>query len=307
MNNEQFITTFRIMATTRRFVNISRDRFWNYWSIHAVVAQEAICLFRYLREDIQTILSKDPAARSAWEVLTYAGFWALFYHRIAHRLYQCKWRLAARVISQWSRFLTNIEIHPGATIGRRFFIDHGAAVVIGETAIIGDDVLMYHQVTLGGTSLAAVKRHPTIGSNVLLGMGAKVLGNITVGDGARIGANAVVTRDVPPNTSVVGVPGRILVQDGLHISERSTSQVMDQALGSADPMGEIVRRALHEIEAVKCRLEAVEEEQHPERMLRALDGTWKQTPQKTLTAQFAEICQDAFEVGAEENVAGGGI
>jgi len=164
-------------------------------------------LFQHLREDIKTILEKDPAARSLAEG-------ALFYHRIAHSLHTRGFRFPARAISQWSRFLTNIEIHPGATIGRRFFIDHGAGVVIGETAIVGDDVLMYHQVTLGGTSLEKTKRHPTVCNNVLLGMGAKVLGNITVGDGARIGANAVVTRDVPPNTSVVGVPGRILVQDG---------------------------------------------------------------------------------------------
>lgn len=264
-------------------------------------------MFRHLREDIQTILLKDPAAHSLWEVLTYAGFWALFHHRIAHRLYQRRLRLPARVISQWSRFLTNIEIHPGATIGRRFFIDHGAGVVIGETAVVGDDVLMYHQVTLGGTSLDPVKRHPTVGNNVLLGMGAKVLGNITVGDGARIGANAVVTRDVPPNTSVVGVPGRILVQDGLHISERSTSQVMDQALGNADPMGEIIRRALYEIEDIKCRMEAVEEEQHPERILRALDTVWDKLPEKSLTAQFEEMCADHWIPCPDENLAGEGI
>ena len=164
-------------------------------------------MLRHLREDVRTILQKDPAARSVFEVLTYAGFWALFHHRIAHGLHRRGLRLLARAISQWSRFLTNIEIHPGATIGRRFFIDHGAGVVIGETAIVGDDVLMYHQVTLGGTALEPVKRHPTVGNNVLLGMGAKVLGNITIGDGARIGANAVVTRDVPPNTSVVGGAG----------------------------------------------------------------------------------------------------
>ena len=199
------------------------------------------------------------------------------------RLHRRGLRFLARAVSQWSRFLTNIEIHPGATIGRRFFIDHGAGVVIGETAIVGDDVLMYHQVTLGGTSLEPVKRHPTVGNNVLLGMGAKVLGNITVGDGARIGANAVVTRDVPPNTSVVGVPGRILVQDGQHISEKSTAVVMDQALGNADPMGEIIRRALHEIEDLKCRVEAVEEEQHPERLLRALDTVWDKIPEKPLS------------------------
>lgn len=263
-------------------------------------------MFRLLGEDIQTILDKDPAASSIAEVLTYAGFWALFYHRIAHGMHRSNLRFLARVVSQWSRFLTNIEIHPGATIGRRFFIDHGAGVVIGETAIIGDDVLMYHQVTLGGTSLEKTKRHPTIGSNVLLGMGAKVLGNITIGDGARIGANAVVTRDVPPNTSVVGVPGRILVQDGTHISERSTSHVMDQALGNADPMGEIIRRALREIETLKCRLETVEEEQHPDRILRALDAVWDKIPEKPLTVQFDEMCADIIPC-ADENIAGEGI
>ena len=264
-------------------------------------------MFRYLREDIRTIMAKDPAARSVCEVLTYAGFWALFHHRIAHTLHLRRLRLLARVVSQWSRFLTNIEIHPGATIGRRFFIDHGAGVVIGETAIVGDDVLMYHQVTLGGTSLEAVKRHPTIGNGVLLGMGAKVLGNITVGDGARIGANAVVTRDVPPDTSVIGVPGRILVQDGQHISERSTAHVMDQALGNADPMGEIIRRALFEIEDLKCRLESVEEDQHPDRILRALDTVWDKLPAKSLTAQFDEMCADHWLPCPEENLAGEGI
>ena len=264
-------------------------------------------MFGQLREDIQTIFQKDPAARSLAEALTYAGFWALFHHRIAHRLYQRRWFFPARLLSQWSRFLTNIEIHPGATIGRRFFIDHGAGVVIGETAIIGDDVLMYHQVTLGGTSLEKTKRHPTIGNNVLLGMGAKILGNITVGDSARIGANAVVTRDVPPNTSVVGVPGRILVQDGTHISERSTAQVMDQALGNADPMGEIIRRALHQIEDVRCRLETLEEEQHPDRILHALDNLWDRIPPKPLSLQFEEICTEHYAPHAEENLSGGGI
>ena len=264
-------------------------------------------MFQHLREDIRTIFTKDPAARSVAEVLTYAGFWALFYHRIAHSLYKRGRFLPARVISQWSRFLTNIEIHPGATIGRRFFIDHGAGVVIGETAVVGDDVLMYHQVTLGGTSLEKTKRHPTVGNNVLLGMGAKVLGNITVHDGARIGANAVVTRDVPPNTSVVGVPGRILVQDGQHISERSTQQVMDQALGNADPMGEIIRRALREIEDIKCRVEVVEEEQHPDRILKALDTVWDKIPEKPLLVQFDEMCAESWQPCPDENISGGGI
>lgn len=252
-------------------------------------------------EDIKTIRERDPAAGTFAEVLTYAGFWALFHHRIAHKLYKMNLRFAARVISQWSRFLTNIEIHPGATIGRRFFIDHGAGVVIGETAIVGDDVTMYHQVTLGGTSLEKTKRHPTIGNNVLLGMGAKILGNITIGEGARIGANAVVTRDVPPNTSVVGVPGRILVQDGTHISERSTAQVMDQALGTADPMGEIIRRALHEIEDMKCRLETVEEEQHPDRLHLRMGAALP-----TLSMQF-EASSLYHETREDENIAGSGI
>ncbi len=252
-------------------------------------------MFGLLREDVRTILRKDPAARSALEVLTYAGFWAIFHHRIAHAWYRRGWILAARVVSQWSRFLTNIEIHPGATIGRRFFIDHGAGVVIGETAVVGDDVLMYHQVTLGGTSLEPVKRHPTVGNNVLLGMGAKVLGNITVGDGARIGANSVVTRDVPPNTSVVGVPGRILIQDGQHISEKPTATVMDQALGNADPMGEIIRRALREIESLKCRVESVEDEQHPDNLMRRLEVVHDAVHEKSLTAQFDETWEPSRE------------
>jgi len=209
-------------------------------------------------------------------------------------------KLVARIISQWSRFLTNIEIHPGATIGRRFFIDHGAGVVIGETAIIGDDVLMYHAVTLGGTSLEKTKRHPTIGNNVLIGMGAKILGNITVGDGARIGANAVVTRDVPPNATIVGVPGRILVQDGTHISEKTTAQVMDQAIGTADPMGELMRRAIAEIEAIKCRVEAVEEDIHPDRILNALSTA----REKSLTTLYDEMCDG---VARFENIDGAGI
>lgn len=260
-------------------------------------------LFRLLREDIQTIFQKDPAARSVAEVLTYAGFWAVAYHRLAHALYRRGLRLPARILSQWSRWVTLIEIHPGATIGRRFFIDHGAGVVIGETAIVGNDVLMYHGVTLGGTSLERAKRHPTIGNNVLLGMGAKILGNITVGDGARIGANAVVTRDVPPDTSVVGVPGRILVQNGQHISERSTAQVMDQALGNADPMGEIIRRTLREIENLKCRLETVEEEQHPERLLQSLT----QAQDRSLSALFEEMCAQPDAACRDENIGGQGI
>jgi serine O-acetyltransferase len=215
-------------------------------------------MFNTLREDIRTVIQKDPAARNALEVLTYAGLWAVIHHRMAHKLWRANFKTLARWVSQWSRFLTGIEIHPGATIGRRFFIDHGMGVVIGETAIVGDDVLMYHQVTLGGTSLEKVKRHPTIGNGVMIGMGSKVIGNITVGDGARIGANAVVTHDIPAGATAVGNPARILIQDGLHISEQTTANVMDMALGSADPMGELMRRAIEEIEGTKARLAALE-------------------------------------------------
>jgi serine O-acetyltransferase len=166
-------------------------------------------------EEIQTVQKRDPAARSVLEiVILYQGLHALINHRIAHFFYQNNHFFIARFISQISRSMTGIEIHPGATIGRRFFIDHGMGVVIGETTIVGDDVLLYQGVTLGGTGLEKGKRHPTIGNNVVIGTGAQVLGNITIGDNSYIGANAVVIKDVPPNSTVVGVPGRITKQDG---------------------------------------------------------------------------------------------
>lgn len=154
-------------------------------------------------------MARDPAARSRLEVaLCYPGLHAIVLHRLAHRCRDAGWLLAARLISQAARFLTGIEIHPGATIGRRFFIDHGMGVVIGETAEIGDDVMLYHGVTLGGTSLAPGKRHPTLGDGVIVGAGAKILGAITIGEGARIGANAVVVADVAPGSAVVGIPAK---------------------------------------------------------------------------------------------------
>jgi len=168
--------------------------------------------------EIRAAQKKDPAARSFLEVLLlYQGLRALISHRIAHSLYKMHLFFLARLISQLSRFLTGIEIHPGAQIGKGFFIDHGMGVVIGETAIVGDNVLLYQSVTLGGTGLEKGKRHPTIGNNVVIGAGAKVLGNIIVGDNSYIGANAVVIKDVPPNSTVVGVPGRITKQDGKKI------------------------------------------------------------------------------------------
>jgi serine O-acetyltransferase len=163
-----------------------------------------------LREDLATAAAKDPAVRSRVElVLGYPGLHAIWSHRLCHALWTRGHRLSGRLLSQWTRAVTGVEIHPGATIGRRFFIDHGMGVVIGETAEIGDDVMLYHDVTLGGRSLAKVKRHPTVHDGVTIGAGARVLGPVTVGRGAQIGANAVVVRDVPAGSVVVGVPGKV--------------------------------------------------------------------------------------------------
>ncbi|MCX5697765.1 MAG: serine O-acetyltransferase [Candidatus Omnitrophica bacterium] len=178
-----------------------------------VIKFALIALFFY--NHIRAAQKKDPAATSFFEILfLYQGLHALVAHRVAHVLYKAHMFFSARLISQLARFFTGIEIHPGAKIGKRFFIDHGMGVVIGETAVVGDDVLLYQGSTLGGTGLEKGKRHPTIGNNVVVGAGAKVLGNITIGDNSYIGSNAVVIKDVPPNSTVVGVPGRITKQDG---------------------------------------------------------------------------------------------
>lgn len=166
-----------------------------------------------IREDIQTVFDKDPAAKTAWEVVCcYPGLHAVWLHRLAHFLWRHRLFLLGRLVSHVNRWLTGIEIHPGATIGRRFFVDHGMAVVIGETAEVGNDVLMYQGVVLGGTTLQKVKRHPTIGHNVVLGTGSIVLGAISVGDNAKVGAGSVVVRSVPPGATVVGVPARLVGQ-----------------------------------------------------------------------------------------------
>ncbi|MBM3785883.1 MAG: serine O-acetyltransferase [Acidobacteria bacterium] len=170
-------------------------------------------MFRTIREQIETIFREDPAAKGVTEiVLCYPGFHAILLHRLAHAVHRTGLRLLARIISQFSRAITGIEIHPGARIGRRFFIDHGMGVVIGETSEIGDDVLIYQGVTLGGTGKESGKRHPTIGDKVVIGTGAKVLGNIRIGDNARIGAGSVVVHPVPDNSTVVGIPGKVVRQ-----------------------------------------------------------------------------------------------
>ncbi len=172
-------------------------------------------MFEKIREDIRCVFDRDPAARNTLEVLTaYPGIHALIVHRLSHYLWGKGFKWIARVLSHVGRWFTGIEIHPGATIGRRFFIDHGMGVVIGETAQIGDDCTLYHGVTLGGTSWKSGKRHPTLGNNVVVGAGAKVLGPIVIGNDVRVGSNAVVLKDVPDNSTVVGIPGRVVVAKG---------------------------------------------------------------------------------------------
>jgi len=209
-------------------------------------------MFKTLREDIQTVFAKDPAARSVREVIfCYPGLRALWYHRVAHFLWHHRLKFLARFCSHTNRFLTGIEIHPGAKIGRRFFIDHGAGVVIGETAEIGDDVLIYQGVVLGGTSLKKEKRHPTVGNNVVIGAGAIALGAITIGDGAKIGAGSVVVKSVPPGATVVGVPGRI--------AEERHEPLLDLEHGKLpDPIAEAIRLVLKYQERLEKRLKRLE-------------------------------------------------
>jgi serine O-acetyltransferase len=208
--------------------------------------------FRLMREDIAAVLENDPAARSRLEVvLLYSGLHALWWYRIHHWLWKHGWFFVARALSQFSRFMTGIEIHPGARIGRRFFIDHGMGVVIGETAEVGDDVTIYQGVTLGGTSLNHGKRHPTIGNRVVIGGGAKILGNITIGENCRIGAGSVVLRDVPADSTVVGVPGHIIFREGKRVVITDPKQINDplsEALASVATEVKILREQVSRLE-----------------------------------------------------------
>lgn len=204
-------------------------------------------LFQTLGNDLHVVFERDPAARTHLEVaLTYPGLHALWSHRVSHWLWQHHFKLAGRWLSQIARFFTGIEIHPGATIGTGFFIDHGMGVVIGETAEIGNDVTLYHGVTLGGVSLAKGKRHPTIGNNVVIGAGAKVLGNIRVNDGSRIGANAVVVKSVPANSVVVGVPGQVVVR-----SQQRDEQVDLHHDRLPDTIGQSLASVMNRLETVE--------------------------------------------------------
>ena len=195
-------------------------------------------MFNHIKEEIAVVFERDPAARSTWEVVTcYPGFHALLAHRLAHGLWSCGLKWLARWIAHWARWLTGIEIHPGARIGRRFFIDHGMGVVIGETAEIGDDCTLYHGVTLGGTTWNKGKRHPTLKNGVVIGAGAKVLGPITIGENAKIGSNAVVVKDVPDNATAIGIPARIV--------ETHEAGGQFAAYGIARDANDPVARALH--------------------------------------------------------------
>ncbi len=222
-------------------------------------------MFEQIREDIRCVFDRDPAARNAFEVLTtYPGIHAVLMHRFAHRLWNAGFRWLARMVSHIARWLTGIEIHPGARLGRRFFIDHGMGVVIGETAVVGDDCTLYHGVTLGGTSWEKGKRHPTLEDNVVVGAGAKVLGPITIGEGARIGSNSVVVKAVPPGVTVVGVPGRLIERNRAahqqrrdQIARKLGFDAYGVSRDAPDPVAHAINCMLDHIHVMETRMGAM--------------------------------------------------
>ena len=231
-------------------------------------------MFNRIREDIACVFERDPAARSTWEVITcYPGFHALLMHRISHWLWRTRIRWLARFTSHCTRFFTGIEIHPGATIGRRVFIDHGMGVVIGETAELGDDCTLYHGVTLGGTTWNKGKRHPTLARGVVVGAGAKLLGPISVGEGARVGSNAVVVKDVPAGATAVGIPARIILDEQDKTREEKAAKLGFSAYAVSakaedDPLAKALQGLLdhsvdidHRIELIVKEIEALKAEQ----------------------------------------------
>lgn len=209
-------------------------------------------LFAQWHEDVHCVFARDPAARSVGEILlTYSGVHAVLIHRVSHRLWKTNWKLSARILSAFSKFLTSVDIHPAATVGRRLFIDHALGVVIGETAEIGNDVTLYHGVTLGGTTWHKVKRHPTLGDNVLVGAGAKILGPITLGNNVRVGANSVVVKDVPACCTVVGIPGRIIQSKGTQIQHPSGINLNHHEI--PDPVGKAIACLLERIDELEAK------------------------------------------------------
>src|SRR6185369_8781382 len=209
----------------------------------------ALKIFKRIAEEVDAIMARDPAARSrAMVILAYPCFYAVMFHRVAHRIYKAGFYTPARMLSQLGRFLTGIEINPGAQIGRRLFIDHGMGVVIGETAIVGDDVTIYQGVTLGGTGKEKGKRHPTIGNNVSIGTGARVLGNVTIGDNSRVGAGSVVLRDVAPNSTIVGVPGHIVLRDGKRVVITDPKEIRD-------PLSDVIIKLASEVHELRQKFQ----------------------------------------------------
>ncbi len=236
-------------------------------------------LFSLLREDLDCVFARDPAARSRLEVLlTYPGLHAILFHRVAHSLWNGNWRFTARLLSFFARLFTNVDIHPGATIGRRFFIDHGAGVVIGETAEVGDDCTLYHGVTLGGTTWNKGKRHPTLGSGVVVGAGAKILGAILVGDGARVGANSVVVKEVPSGRTAIGIPAKLVGERAGNASVGTAGMPinLDHHL-IPDPVGK----------AIQCLLDRIDTLESEVRVLR---GTPEPDKSGCIACSAGELC-----------------
>jgi serine O-acetyltransferase len=241
--------------------------------------------FRSVREDIAAVMASDPAARSSIEVLLlYPGLHAVWTHHLTHWLWRHDMRFLARYISQISRIYTGIEIHPGAELGRRLFIDHGMGTVIGETAVIGDDVTLYQGVTLGGTGKEKGKRHPTLGNNISVGSGAKILGNISVGDNCRVGAGSVVLRSVPANSTIVGVPGHIVLRDGKRV-------VITDPKDIRDPLSDVIIKLATELHELRERFQ-----QHAREVLgKEPDLTIDQgMPTKNISPQ--ELFQDDYQI-----------
>jgi len=217
----------------------------------AAVKAESTGLFSLMREDVACVFARDPAARGLWEVLTtYPGVHAIVAHRFAHRLWYRGWRYAARFLAFVARALTNVDIHPGACIGHRFFIDHGAGVVIGETAEVGDDVTLYHGVTLGGTSWSRGKRHPTLGDGVVVGAGAKILGPIVIGERVRVGANSVVVKDAPDDCTVVGIPARVILRRNASAAASDGGINLDHG-ALPDPVAKSIHCLMERIDALE--------------------------------------------------------
>ena len=217
-------------------------------------------IFKTIGEDIPAVKERDPAAQNSFVIwLTYPGLHARWSHVVEHWLWNHGLRSLARVSSQFTRWMTGVEIHPAAQIGRRFFIDHAMGVIIGETTVIGDDCTLYQGVTLGGTGKETGKRHPTLGNNVLVGVGASVLGNITLGDNAKVGGGAVVVSDVPPNSTVVGIPGHIVVRDGQRVAADAQAAAKHQE-SLPDPMEEVCENLCERIEALERQIERLEKE-----------------------------------------------